>query len=84
MRFWVAVVRWIRLNPLTDQDPACLTQDAGQRHRWLAETPQHRFARATVAFVDGDYAGSLALLENNARVAARIAVARHLKKFGQS
>jgi len=32
---------------------------------WLTETPQYRFARATVAFIDGDHEGSLALLANN-------------------
>ncbi len=35
-----------------------------ERNAWLAETRQFRFARATTAFIAGDPAGSLALVEN--------------------
>ncbi len=66
---------WIHLRDGEIRRAERSLTELGQRHRWLAETPQHRFARATVAFVDGDYAGSLALLENNTAGAAPIYLA---------
>jgi len=36
-----------------------------ERHQWLAETAQHRFAGATIAFIAGNYESSLAMVEGN-------------------
>ena len=63
---------WIHLREgKTRRAEAVLTQ-LGRSHPWLAETPQHRFAKATVAFVDGDFGASLALIEGQTSSAAPI------------
>ncbi len=56
---------WLRLRDGQLRQAGLDLDKLGQTNEWLQDTPQYRFAQATVAFSNGDYAGSLALVEGN-------------------
>ncbi len=56
---------WIHLRDGNISQAKMTLTEMAERYEWLSATPQHRFALATVAFIDGDYAASLAMVEGN-------------------
>ena len=56
---------WIDLREGKSAQAKAALDKLAKGQAWVAGTEEFRFAQATAAFLDGDYAGSLALVEGN-------------------
>ncbi len=56
---------WIHLRDGATRQATTALDEMAQQHEWLIDTKQYLFARAVVAFTEGDYSGSMTLLDGN-------------------
>lgn len=66
---------WVHLRAGALRRADTALDELVEQHAWLADTPSYRLARATVAFSEGNYANSLALVEGDASAPAPIYLA---------